>query len=85
MPQTRFTRRYFFYGAALAGAVPAGGFGSVASLNSLGYKSPNAKLNIGCVGVGIRGPAILTGAAATENIVALCDVDEPRSLGAAGR
>jgi len=30
-------------------------------------------------GIGIRGPAILVGAAATENIVALCDVDEERS------
>jgi hypothetical protein len=45
----------------------------------LGYKSPNAKLNIGAVGLGVRGPAILTGAAATENIIALCDVDEERS------
>ena len=45
----------------------------------MGYKSPNEKLNIGAVGVGVRGPAILVGAAATENIVALCDVDEARS------
>ena len=29
--------------------------------------------------MGIRGPAIVSGAAATENIVALCDVDEVRS------
>jgi hypothetical protein len=29
--------------------------------------------------MGIRGPAIVLGAAATENIVALCDVDEERS------
>jgi hypothetical protein len=75
----RFSRRYFFYGTLLAGAVPAGGFGSTPSLSGLGYKSPNEKLNIGLVGVGIRGPAILEGAAATENIVALCDVDEQRS------
>ena len=45
----------------------------------MGYKSPNEKLNIGAVGVGVRGPAILVGAAATENIVALCDVDDERS------
>jgi hypothetical protein len=45
----------------------------------MGYKSPNEKLNIAGIGVGIRGPAILAGGAATENIVALCDVDEVRS------
>ena len=59
----------------LAGAVPRGGFGSPQSLSAMGYKSPNEKLNIAAVGVGVRGPAILVGAAATENIVALCDVD----------
>src|SRR5436189_3509800 len=60
----RFSRRYFFYGTLLAGAVPSGGFGSTASLSALGYKSPTEKLNIGAVGLGTRGPAILTGAAA---------------------
>src|SRR6185369_13514753 len=59
----RFSRRYFFYGTLFAGAVPSGGFGSTPSLSGLGYKSPNEKLNIGAVGVGIRGPAILVGAA----------------------
>jgi predicted dehydrogenase len=75
----RFSRRYFFYGSLLAGAIPTAGFGTTPSLNRLGYKSPNQKLNVGAVGMGIRGPAILTGAAATENIVAVCDVDEERS------
>jgi hypothetical protein len=75
----RFSRRYFFYGPLLAGAVPRGGFGSTPSLKALGYKSPNEKLHIGGVGEGIRGPAILAGAAVTENIVALCDVDEDRA------
>ena len=79
MKDHRFSRRYFFYGTLLAGAVPSGGFGSTPSLSALGYKSPNEKLNIGAVGFGVRGPAILVGAAATENIVALCDVDEERS------
>lgn len=79
MSDPHFSRRYFFYGTLLAGAVPAGGFGSTPSLSKLGYKSPNEKLNIAGVGVGIRGPAILEGAAATENIVALCDPDEERS------
>jgi hypothetical protein len=75
----RISRRHFFYGTLLAGAVPSGGFGSTPSLSALGYTSPNEKLNIAAVGVGIRGPAILFGAAATENIVALCDVDEARA------
>src|SRR3954453_1188032 len=75
----RFSRRYFFYGTLLAGAVPSGGFGSTPSLAGLGYKSPNEKLNIAAIGMGTRGPAIVVGAAATENIVALCDVDEARS------
>ncbi len=79
MNDYRFSRRYFFYGTLLAGAVPTGGFGSTPALSSLGYKSFNEKLNIAAVGVGTRGPAILVGAAATENIVALCDVDEQRA------
>jgi hypothetical protein len=45
-------RRHFFYGALLAGAVPAGGYGSTASLKALGYKSPNEKLNIAGIGAG---------------------------------
>jgi Oxidoreductase family, NAD-binding Rossmann fold/Oxidoreductase family, C-terminal alpha/beta domain len=79
MNDNRFSRRYFFYGSLLAGALPRGGFGSTTSLAALGYKSPNQKLNIAAIGLGTRGPAILVGAAATENIVALCDVDEVRS------
>jgi hypothetical protein len=67
----RFSRRYFFYGSLLAGTVPTGGFGSTPSLSAIGYKSPNEKLKIGAVGVGVRGPAILVGAADNENIVAL--------------
>jgi hypothetical protein len=47
--QDRFSRRDFFYGSLLAGAVPAAGFGSPASLKRLGYKSPNEKLNIDAV------------------------------------
>src|ERR1019366_6024234 len=74
-----FSRRHFFYGTLLARAVPSGGFGSTPSLSALGYKSLNEKLNIAAIGLGTRGPAILQGAAPTENIVALCDVDEVRS------
>ena len=75
----QFSRRYFFQGTLLAGAIPSAGFGSTISLSAAGYKSPNEKLNVAAVGVGVRGPAILVGTAATENIVALCDVDEERS------
>ena len=49
------TRRHFFYGSLLAGAVPAAGFGSTPSLKHLGFKSPNEKLNIASVGAGGRG------------------------------
>ena len=76
MHQNRFSRRYFFYGSLLAGAVPSGGFGSTPSLPALGYKSFNEKLNVAVIGLGGRGPTIMYGAAATENIVALCDVDD---------
>jgi hypothetical protein len=50
MSDNRFSRRYFFYGTLLAGAVPRGGFGSTPSLKALGYKSPNEKVNLAGVG-----------------------------------
>jgi predicted dehydrogenase len=70
-----FSRRYFFYGSLLAGAVPAGGFGSVPSLVALGFKAFTEKLNIAVIGLGTRGPQILRGVNTTENVVALCDVN----------
>ncbi len=72
------SRRYFFFGSLLAGAVPARGFGSAASLKLLGYKSPNEKLNIAAIGAGGRGAADIAGCA-TENIVALADPDSKRA------
>ena len=75
---SQINRRFFFYGSLLAGAIPASGFGSVASLKSLGYKSPNEKLNIAAIGAGGKGASDISGVA-TENIVALCDVDEKRA------
>ena len=74
-----FSRRHFFYGSLLAGAVPAGGFGSTASLKSAGFKSPNEKLNFAAIGSGGQGASNLSAAAPTENIVALCDVDDRRA------
>jgi predicted dehydrogenase len=46
-------------------------------------KSPNAKLNVGAIGVGGRGRASVDGCRG-ENIVALCDVDE-RTLAKAAK
>lgn len=73
------SRRYFFFGSLLAGAVPAAGFGSVPSLRALGYKPFYDKLNIAAIGCGGQGAVDLNDAARTEKIVALCDVDLDRS------
>src|SRR5512132_3423234 len=73
------SRRYFFYGSLLAGAVPAMGFGSTPSLKAAGYKSPNEKLNFAAIGSGGQGASNIQAAAPTENIVALCDVDDRRA------
>ena len=79
MTRDGLTRRHFFFGTLLAGAVPAGGFGSTPSLKSLGYKSPNEKLNIASIGAGGKAASDIRGCAQTENIVALCDVDDKRA------
>jgi hypothetical protein len=73
------SRRHFFFGSLLAGAIPRGGFGSVPSLKALGYKPFYEKLNIASVGCGGQGGVDLLNAAKTENIVALCDVDQARA------
>ena len=75
---SQINRRYFFYGSVLAGAVPAAGFGSSPSLKMLGYKSPNEKLNIASIGAGGKAASDIDGCS-SENIVALCDVDEKRA------
>jgi len=72
-------RRFFFFGTLLAGAIPARGFGSVPSLQSLGYRHYASKLNVAAIGCGGQGALILDQAARTENVVALCDVDEARA------
>jgi hypothetical protein len=72
------TRRFFFFGPLLAGAVPAAGFGTVPSMKAMGYKSPNEKLNIASIGAGGKASSDIDGCA-TENIVALCDVDEKQA------
>jgi hypothetical protein len=71
------SRRHFFFGTLLAGVIPRGGFGSVASLKALGYQSPNEKMSIAGVGAGGRAGSVL-GGLESENIVALADVDWAR-------
>jgi predicted dehydrogenase len=72
------SRRHFFMGTLMAGAVPAGGFGSTPSLKALGYKSPNEKLNFAAIGAGGKGYVDITGCN-TENLVAMADPDEKRA------
>jgi Oxidoreductase family, NAD-binding Rossmann fold len=79
MAENVFSRRHFFCGALLAGAVPTGGFGSTPSLQRLGYKSPNEKLNLAAIGAGGQPSEDLKLAqAGRENVVALADVDWAR-------
>src|SRR3954470_19809687 len=73
------TRRHFFYGSLLAGAVPAMGFGSTPSLKSAGHKSPNERLNFAAIGSRRQGASHTAAAAPTENTVALCDGDDRRA------
>jgi len=78
MPQQGTSRRHFFFGSLLAGAVPAAGFGSAGSLKQLGYKSPNEKLNIAAIGAGGKGASDIVGCQ-SENIVAMADPDDKRA------
>lgn len=73
-----FSRRHFFFGTLLAGAIPSGGFASTPSLKAAGYKSPNEKLNIAAIGAGGRAEIDIAGCA-TENIVAFADPDDVRA------
>ncbi|MCI0499344.1 MAG: Gfo/Idh/MocA family oxidoreductase [Planctomycetales bacterium] len=72
------TRREFLKRSAAIGAftiVPAHVLGGVDHI------APSEKLNIAAIGVGGMGAANINAVAATENIVALCDVDEVRAAG----
>ena len=75
---SKISRRHFLYGTVLAGAMPRAGFGSVPSLKTLGFQSPNEKLNIASIGAGGRAMSNLSGTE-SENIVALVDVDWARA------
>ena len=79
MSSLPLSRRYFFYGSLLAGALPPAGFSSVPSLKAAGYKSPNEKLNLAAIGAGGQPASDLRIAhAGVENVVALADVDWDR-------
>src|SRR5580765_6705145 len=67
------TRRQFIGGAALSSAAFMVVPGSVLGLR--GATSPNGKLNIAGIGIGGQGASDL-GNMESENIVALCDVDQ---------
>src|SRR5512140_1301833 len=72
IPSGTVTRREFLGTTAAAAAftiIPRHVMGGP------GYTAPSDKLNIGCVGVGGKGQSDIQ-AASTENIVALCDVDD---------
>ncbi len=71
--KSNLSRRAFLGGAAAATAA----FTIVPRhvLGGPGKKAPSDKLNIACIGVGGKGTSDIM-AASTENIVALCDVDD---------
>lgn len=70
MSSNNFTRRQFIYTTAIAGAAAFTGCATAQPRRI----SANEKLNIGVVGAGGKGSSD-TDHCATENIVALCDVD----------
>src|SRR5580698_5850605 len=80
MAKDGISRRHFFFGTLLAGAIPAAGWGSVPSLKMLGYKSPNEKLNIAAIGAGGRASSDIAGVS-SENIIAFADPDSTRAAG----
>ncbi len=76
MPTSYFTRRQFITTTAIAGTALLAGCASRGPRKI----SPNSKLNIGVVGASGKG-ASDTDCCASENIVALCDVDSERVAG----
>lgn len=68
------TRRDFL---KTTGAV-AGGYWLGTSIEDVSARSANEKLNIACIGVGGRGAANV-GGVSSQNIVAMCDVDESKA------
>ena len=79
------SRREFLRQAAAAGTASVA-VGAVYSTTQpvLAARSPNEKLNIACIGVAAQGAYDMNNVA-SENIVALCDVDAQRLGKAADR
>jgi len=79
----RNNRRDFLKAGTLAGAgMLASGTGFWIGEAEAGQErrpGPNSRLNIGIIGAGGQGGGNLRNVARTENIVALCDVDERRA------
>ncbi len=73
----QISRRRLIIDSSLAGA----GVWLATAGSGRAEKSPNEKLNIALIGAGGRGGANLAGVS-SENIVALCDVDERRAAAA---
>src|SRR5882724_9233616 len=76
--KSSITRRQFNRTAIAAAA------GSLAAPAFLRGQNLNGKMNIAVIGSGGRGAADMDAVSKSENIVALCDVNE-RNLAAAGR
>ena len=75
-----FSRRLFLKSGSLAASSTlCGGFNILP-----GGESPNEKLNIGIIGAGGKGAADLAGVS-SENIAALCDVDNSRAASSLNR
>jgi len=74
------SRREFLRRAAMAGAATAAA-GTFAMPSLAARRSPNEKLNLGVIGVAAQGRYNLDNVA-SENIVALCDIDAQRLAGA---
>src|SRR2546427_9825197 len=77
MARKRISRRTF------VGDVGAGVAFTIVPRHVLGrgFTAPSDKLNIACIGVGGMGGNDVRGVGKTENIYALCDVDDRQAAG----
>jgi len=77
MSKKRISRRKF------VGGVAAGLSFTIVPRHVLGrgFVAPSDKLNIACIGVGGMGANDVRGVGKTENIYALCDVDDRQAAG----
>src|SRR5437868_10167877 len=77
---TRLTRRRFLQ----ASAAGAAGYwlSATAASAARAADAPNGKLRIACIGVGGKGSSDTDDAGKVGQVVALCDIDEKKSLNA---